>query len=271
MTKIRAISAVIAVLSAIGIIYFFGYQGIAVTVFFLSLLGLNEFGRMALRGQKYDIARRYFVALGLIAFSISILRNDLLLHMFVISTLLLFVIFLLMAQDPKIKLDELVNKAGLCLLGILYAGVCPVYICLLATLSGGLEWFIFTLVVVFAGDTTAYFVGRKFGKTKLFRRVSPKKSVEGAMGSLFASVLVGMLLSRWLMPQTDLFLMLSLCVLTSIVAQLGDLCESMIKRTFRTKDSGHIMPGHGGLLDRLDGVLFAAPIVYIFAKYLVIP
>jgi phosphatidate cytidylyltransferase len=65
--------------------------------------------------------------------------------------------------------------------------------------------------------------------------------------------------------------MLALSILTSVVAQTGDLCESMIKRSFHTKDSGSIMPGHGGMLDRLDGILFAAPFVYIFAKYLVIP
>ncbi len=269
MTRLRVISALVAVATVVAIIMLWGYQGIAIAVFFISFRALYEFGRMVLAGDKYKLARHYFVTLGLIAFVISILKNEMLLHIFVISTLLLFVLFLLLASDESIPLAELVNKAGLSLLGILYAGVCPVYICLLATLSTHLEWFIFTLGVVFAGDTAAYFVGRKFGKTLLFARISPKKTVEGAIASLFASVIVGLSVRQIFLPQADIFLMLSLTVLSSIVAQLGDLCESMIKRTFDIKDSGSIMPGHGGLLDRLDGVFFAAPIVYIYARFLV--
>jgi phosphatidate cytidylyltransferase len=205
-----------------------------------------------------------------VAFSISTLRNDLILHSFVLSTLIIFILFLYMARDESVPLEELVNKAGLCLLGILYAGVCPVYLSLLAKLSDHLEWFAFTFFVVFSGDTAAYFIGRRFGKTRLFLRISPGKSVEGAIGALFASVGVGMAMRVFFLPQTDLFLMLILCILTSAVAQVGDLAESMIKRSFDTKDSGSIMPGHGGLLDRIDGILFGAPLVYTFVKFVVL-
>jgi phosphatidate cytidylyltransferase len=269
-TRIRVSSAFIAVISVILIVRFGGYAGIAVTCFFVSLVALIEFGRMTLEGDRYKIARRYFIGLGLIAFTISIYRNDLLLHAFVLSTLFIFIMFLLMARNDSIPLEELVNKAGLSLLGILYAGVCPVYISLLTRLSDRLEWFIFTLVVVFAGDTTAYFVGRRFGKSRLFTRISPKKSLEGAIGSLFASVISGLIVRNFLLPNTDMFYMLLLCIFTSVVAQLGDLSESLIKRSFATKDSGTLMPGHGGILDRLDGVLFGAPLVFIFAKYVVL-
>jgi phosphatidate cytidylyltransferase len=270
MTKTRAISAIIAIVAVIGIIQFGGYNGIAITVFFIAFLGLNEFGRMALDGDRYRHTRKYLIALGILAFTISIFRNDWILHSFVLCTLLIFVHFLYLAQDTSVTLEELVNKAGLSLLGILYAGVCPVYICLLARLSERLEWFIFTLFVVFAGDTAAYFAGKRFGKTKLFPRISPHKSIEGAIAALFASVVVGLIARQFLLKDTDLFLMLALCILTSIIAQLGDLCESMIKRSFHAKDSGALMPGHGGLLDRLDGVLFGAPFIYIYAKYLVV-
>jgi len=269
-TRIRAASAFIALLSLVLIVTFSGYVGIAVTSFFICLLALREYANMALVGERYRLTRKYFIALGLIAFTISIYRNDWLLHSFVLSTLAIFIIFLLLARDNSVPLEQLVNKAGLCLLGILYAGVCPVYISLLAKLSDHLEWFIFTLLVVFSGDTTAYFVGRKFGKSKLFTRISPNKSVEGAIGSLFASVIVGLLVRHFLLPDTEMFLIFALSILTSIVAQTGDLCESMIKRSFHTKDSGNIMPGHGGMLDRLDGVLFGAPLVYIYVKYLVL-
>jgi phosphatidate cytidylyltransferase len=269
-TRIRVISGLVAIVGILAIIFFSGYIGIAIATFFVSALALFEYGRMTLDGDRYKIARYYFLLLGLVAFVTSIVRNDWLLHSFVLSTLLLFILFLLMAKDESVPLEELVNKAGLSLLGILYAGVCPVYICLTARLSSHLEWFIFALCVVFSGDVVAYFVGRSFGKTRLFTRISPNKSVEGAIGSLFASVLVGLALRHFLLPDTDLFLITALSILTSCVAQLGDLCESFVKRSFHTKDSGSIMPGHGGILDRVDGILFGAPIVYIFAKYVIL-
>jgi phosphatidate cytidylyltransferase len=270
LTKIRALSALVAAISVVVIIFYSGYAGIAITTFFISLRLLYEYSRMTMSGAHYRPARIYFILLGLTAFTLSILKNDFLLHSFILSTLLLFIQFLLLAKKEELSLEELVNKIGLCTLGILYAGVCPVYISLTARLSDKLEWFAFALLAVFAGDTAAYFVGIKFGKTRLFSRISPNKSIEGAIASLFATVLVGFGIRAFLLPQVDLFLMLALCICTSIVAQTGDLCESMIKRSFNAKDSGQIMPGHGGLLDRLDGVLFAAPVVYIFVKYLVV-
>ena len=270
VTKVRVISALVAATSLFTIIKYSGYVGIAITSFFVSWMALVEYGRMTMSGARFKVARQYFVILGLVAFAMGIFRNDWILDSIVISTLLLFVLFLLIAKDESIGLEDLVNKAGLCVMGILYAGVCPVYISLLARLSIHAEWFFYTFFVVFTGDTVAYFVGTKWGRTRLFTRISPGKSVEGAIGSLFGSVLVGLVVRQIALPNTDLFLMLMLSILTSVVAQLGDLCESLIKRSFHTKDSGTIMPGHGGLLDRLDGILFAAPIVFIFTKYVIL-
>lgn len=269
MTMTRAISALFAVIGVVLIVTQGGYYGIVTAVTFVSLLALYEYSNLTLFGPRYKWARVAFIALGLSVFGISIKWENFLLHSFVISTLFMFSFFLVMARNRQIPLEELTSKAGLSVLGIIYAGVCPVYICHLASL-GNLEWFIFAFFVVFAGDTSAYFVGRKFGKSTLFSRISPKKSIEGGIGSLFGSVLTGMLIQKFLIPSADLFLMLALSILTSVVAQLGDLCESMIKRTFHAKDSGTIMPGHGGLLDRLDGILFGAPLVYIYAKYVVL-
>jgi phosphatidate cytidylyltransferase len=231
---------------------------------------LREYAKLVLDGDKYKEARKYFVVLGLSSFAISIVHHDLILHSFIMSTLLLFVVFLFLAKDETLTLQEIVNKTGLSILGILYAGVCPVYLCLLAQIPPRPNWLIFTLCLIFAGDIAAYFFGIRFGKTKLFSRISPNKSIEGSIASLFASVFVGMIFRYFWLPNTDIFLMLCLFIMTSIVAQLGDLCESLIKRSFNAKDSGSIMPGHGGLLDRLDGVLFGAPMIYIFAKYIVL-
>lgn len=115
--------------------------------------------------------------------------------------------------------------------------------------------------MVFAGDTGAYFAGRSFGRHKLYELISPKKTVEGAIGGLAASILAGWLTSQWLlpMPASHGLLLGAAC---GTVGQIGDLVESLFKRATHTKDSGTLLPGHGGLLDRLDGVLFAAPVLH---------
>lgn len=115
-------------------------------------------------------------------------------------------------------------------------------------------------VMVFSGDTGAYFAGRVFGKHKLYELISPKKTVEGALGGLASSALGGWLTATWLLPMPVAH-GVGLGLACGAVGQVGDLVESLFKRATGTKDSGQLLPGHGGLLDRLDGVLFAAPVV----------
>ena len=121
---------------------------------------------------------------------------------------------------------------------------------------------LFLLVVVFFGDTGAYFSGRALGRHKLSAAVSPKKTVEGAIGGLVASTLGGWLAAVVVLPGLGLVEALALGALCGLVGQVGDLAESLFKRAHNTKDSGRLLPGHGGVLDRLDGVLFAAPVLY---------
>jgi phosphatidate cytidylyltransferase len=117
------------------------------------------------------------------------------------------------------------------------------------------------LVMVFFGDTGAYFAGRSMGRHKLNVLISPKKTVEGAIGGLLASV-GGAFLARWLfLPDLGLAETAVLGALCGAVGQVGDLVESLFKRATNTKDSGHLLPGHGGLLDRVDGVIFAGPVL----------
>ncbi|KIG16745.1 Phosphatidate cytidylyltransferase [Enhygromyxa salina] len=131
----------------------------------------------------------------------------------------------------------------------------------------GPEWLFLALALAFLSDTGAYFAGRAFGKHKLYEAVSPKKTVEGAFGGLLGGVaaMVGMG-SFWLAPQIPILHAVVLGLAGSALGQSGDLVESMIKRTFKVKDSGNILPGHGGMLDRVDGLLFVAPLVYYYAK-----
>jgi phosphatidate cytidylyltransferase len=116
------------------------------------------------------------------------------------------------------------------------------------------------------GDIGAYYIGRPFGKHKLAPRVSPKKSWEGSIASVVTSGLVGTFYLQRFLPGVPLGQAVALTVAANIAGQLGDLAESAIKRGANVKDSGGILPGHGGFLDRVDSTLFALPVVYAYLK-----
>ncbi|MFC1823687.1 phosphatidate cytidylyltransferase [Thermodesulfobacteriota bacterium] len=148
------------------------------------------------------------------------------------------------------------------------------YICLpLALLiyiqwnKNGYLWIFFLLSVIFMGDTGAYYVGRAFGKHKLYPSVSPGKTWEGAFGGLLGSLLAALIFS-FVVPlyRFDPGILV-LVVSLSIFGQIGDLAESLIKRKYGVKDSGRILPGHGGLLDRIDALLFSIPLLYIYITW----
>jgi len=119
------------------------------------------------------------------------------------------------------------------------------------------------LLMLWASDTGAYLFGRKLGKTKLFERHSPKKSWEGFFGGVFTSVLVAVIIS-FFFKEVSAPVWIGMAVIVVTFGTLGDLVESMLKRSLNVKDSGNILPGHGGILDRFDGLLIAAPLVFTY-------
>ena len=153
-------------------------------------------------------------------------------------------------------------------MGGLYVGALYPYLALLRNMTGGVGLLLLMLLTVMAGDSGAYFVGRSLGRTKLAPGVSPGKTVEGAMAYVASSVVAAVILRmplgiRWNAGATVVF-----AVLLSIMAQLGDLAESALKRMAGVKDSGWLFPGHGGLLDRADSLVFAAVFAYYYSRWL---
>ncbi len=120
-----------------------------------------------------------------------------------------------------------------------------------------------SFAIVWLGDTGAYFAGRSFGRHKLYELISPKKTVEGAVGGLLASVLGAWGMAAWIHPQLEPWKLFAAAAAGGVIAQCGDLVESAFKRAYGVKDSGKLLPGHGGVLDRLDGFLFAAPVLAV--------
>ncbi len=147
---------------------------------------------------------------------------------------------------------------------------------LLSTLVGlrrvdahGASWVVLAFVVTWANDTFAYFAGRAFGRHRMLERISPKKTWEGFAGGAVGSI-AGALVTRWLLPGLDLLSVPAAVLLGAggaVLGPLGDFCESLVKRAAGVKDSGKLIPGHGGILDRIDALLFVAPWVYVWAAY----
>jgi phosphatidate cytidylyltransferase len=124
----------------------------------------------------------------------------------------------------------------------------------------GRRLILFTLFLIWAGDTLAYFVGKALGKAKMAPELSPKKTWEGAFANLVGSLLIGFAFARWM--DVDLTAMLVIAALANIAGQIGDLIESAYKRGAAVKDSGSLLPGHGGMLDRIDSLILASPVVW---------
>ena len=131
----------------------------------------------------------------------------------------------------------------------------------------GRQLLLFTLVVVWVGDTAAYFVGRAVGRTKMAPQLSPGKTWEGAAANVIGSLAVGVIFSRWM--QIDPLHMVAMGGLASVAGQAGDLLESAYKRSAGVKDSGTILPGHGGVLDRIDALILAAPAVWYYFEWVI--
>jgi len=160
-----------------------------------------------------------------------------------------------------------VYRLGLQLLGVLYVGFFMPHITLMRELPNGegWRWVLFTVAAVFGSDSGGYFAGRAFGRHQLLPEVSPKKTIEGAVGAVVGAVLSALLIHVLVHPSLDTTEVIVLGVVLSALAQFGDLCESALKRAFCAKDSGWIIPGHGGILDRLDSLLFPFVFTYYYA------
>lgn len=126
---------------------------------------------------------------------------------------------------------------------------------------------IFIILMIWTNDSFAFFIGKNFGKHKLFESISPKKTIEGFIGGLLFAILAGFLIGKY-SNHFPILNWIIIAVIVSVFGSLGDLVESKFKRQAKIKDSGTIMPGHGGLLDRLDSLFFLAPFVYLYIHYI---
>ena len=163
------------------------------------------------------------------------------------------------------KIPDLIGKQ---LMGVIYISFPLAALVIMRNDTDGVNWIFMLLSLVVAADTGAYYAGTYFGKHKLCPSVSPGKTIEGLIGGIVATIIVGTIVKHFLLPTLTINLLLLYFLAVSVVCPMGDLFESILKRAGNVKDSGKILPGHGGILDRIDALLFATPVAYLFKTYL---
>jgi phosphatidate cytidylyltransferase len=160
------------------------------------------------------------------------------------------------------------RRIALAVLGAVYPGILLASVLPLRLLARGEWWIVLALTVTWLNDTCAYFAGRAFGRHKLYERISPSKTWEGALGGAAGSIGGAMIVAAVWIPGLPLWGAALIGSGAAVLGPVGDLSESMLKRAYGAKDSGRLLPGHGGLLDRIDALLFNAPFVLLCARLL---
>lgn len=169
-------------------------------------------------------------------------------------------VILLLIHTVVVKNSFTFDDAAFAILGTLYVGMGFLY--LIETREASLAYLIFALLVVWFTDSGAYFTGRKFGKRKLWPEISPNKTIEGFVGGIVYAIAIALIFNYFVDLGHPIYILIIVTVIASIFGQMGDLVESALKRHFNVKDSGNILPGHGGILDRFDSILFVMPLLH---------
>lgn len=261
--KTRVISALVALAVLITLYFAFDQMGLVFICSMTTLLCVLEFYKLADKILPLSESSKVLMPIvTLLNFSALAFFPDKSLPFLASSFIVVSSFLILQIAREEDRLNS-VFALALNLVGIIYVGIFPALITRLVLNPSGPQLLLILLGIVFAGDTFAYFVGRRLGKTKLSPLVSPNKTREGSFGGLLGSLILGVGLFRWAYPQVGVGSSIFISLAVGASAQMGDLFESLLKRLAQVKDSGRLMPGHGGALDRVDGVFFGAPIFYI--------
>lgn len=270
----RIITALWFVSLLVIVVWFGGQQGFTALMVVFGILAAFEFYRMVAMSKTPP-----FTYFGLIWTAFFILsRNSELLSLFEtrfgsgsLMPLLLTsaVVLPLIGLLPRRQKEGAFATWAWTIAGIFYAGWLLSYLVALRGLDAGKNWVFFALFTTWASDTTAFFIGRRFGRHKLAPNISPGKTWEGTIGGIVGAVIMSILFftpTPFHLPIVY-WQAIVLSLLVSILGQVGDLVESLLKRNMGVKDSGRLMPGHGGILDRLDSIIFAGVVVYYYVVW----
>lgn len=224
----------------------------------IAIFGLYEYYKMTI---AIPIGARLIQTIGFSCAPILVAyyrRPDLFMPALFIS---LIGIILLSLKYHK-RFGHILLFMGFSSFGALYIGLCLAHMVLIRYLPQGAAWLLVLTAVTAGGDTGAYYIGSNFGRRKLCPEISPGKTIEGAIGGILAGSIAAVLMGKLLLPEYKPPVIFIAALILSIVSIVGDIAESVIKRSAGVKDSGTLLFGHGGVLDRVDGMLITAPVLY---------
>jgi phosphatidate cytidylyltransferase len=242
---------------------YLGGAAFAFMVTVLATIGLYEFARMTEGKQQFLFIP---VLLGIWIMLLGSYRQWP--HWTALGILITFCIVFMVAvfRFPAFDVDDIAIN----FLGLIYIGWTMAHLIAFDSLGNGRLLVLYLFVAIWSSDSGAYFVGRLLGKHKLCPRVSPKKTIEGSIGGIVTTCVLLSLLNLYVAMLPSVVVVI-IAVVISIIGQVGDLIESLIKRYYGVKDSGKLLPGHGGVLDRFDSIMLAAPVMYyciVIAQYI---
>jgi phosphatidate cytidylyltransferase len=236
----------------------------------LIILGLWEFSALS-KAKNSDVPKILLIILGVFLGISAYVWGEKIFLFFLLAILYSSALFLVI----KGKTEGATFNLALSLLGFFYVAGLFSYLILLRELSpeasykiGGL-WIVYLLLCIWSCDTFAYFIGAPLGKHPLSSRVSPKKTVEGFGGGILGAIAAAFFSHFVFFASAQLKELLIVSAIVALVGQVGDLTESLFKRDAQFKDTSSIIPGHGGILDRFDSLLFVSPIIYYYLKFVV--
>ena len=259
----RIISSIVSLPILLAIIYFGTPFHFFLLLEFAIFIGLYEFYRMIEKGGLgcYKWAG---IILGILL-SAAIFKGTYINLVIAASVILLFIIRIFEGNTS----DNTFSYVSNTIFGIVYVSFLMSYLGVIrASGDNGRELIFFVLLITWMGDTTAYYGGKGFGKHKLAPAISPKKTVEGAIIGLIGSIVGAIIAKSWFLD-ISILNAIAAGILIGVFGQFGDLSESIIKRNLQVKDSGGIIPGHGGILDRVDSLLFSAPVFYYYYSFII--
>ncbi|MEW6583991.1 MAG: phosphatidate cytidylyltransferase [Nitrospirota bacterium] len=223
----------------------------------VAVLAMWEFYSMY---RIHGLLRYSCILLGTTLIAVSFTLPEIATKVLALSIMVVMALRLFVKRTPASSLHDLAGP----IVGLLYI---PLFLSFQGHLRKiGPEWIIFLYSTVWASDSLAYYIGKGLGKRKLYPEISPNKTVAGAVGSLLGGAAGALLLRIVLLPNFDAGHAAIIGIMIGMTAVVGDLVESMFKRDAGVKDSGALIPGHGGILDKIDGALFAGPLLYSILK-----
>lgn len=254
--KTRTITAVVAMAIFLPIVIYGGFPTLLLA-YLLAIVALKEVLNMS-QIKMYSLPG--MISLIALCLIMSPEKSKLIEMQFQIPFLIIMSLILLSYTVVSKNKFTFVD-AAFCMLAVAYVGIGFMYF--YETRNSGLHFLLYALLIVWLTDTGAYIFGRTFGKHKLWPEISPNKTIEGFVGGILSSTLVAIIFSLYYAMPISIIPLVLVTWLLSVFGQLGDLVESALKRHFNVKDSGTLLPGHGGILDRFDSFIFVLPLMNI--------